>query len=246
MKINKKQKIEQFRKKLSKSKLVGGWLQLSDPNIARIIIRSKNLDWLCLDMEHGLISLSSVTNILNAVEQSEKIIMARISYSDIKNIPKILDLGIDGIIVANIKSEEDILKIHNVSNYPPSGERGMGYSRYNNFSLNKQDLKIKPILIPMIENLSAYKNLEKIFKYKKLFDGVFVGPVDLSLSIGDNLKFSKNHKNKISNISKLTKINKVPMGLHIIKGNSKDIDKAFKNGVNFIAYLTDTVILQSY
>lgn len=246
MQESKKSKIEKFRKKLLKSKLVGGWLQLSDPNIARIIIRSKNLDWLCLDMEHGLINLSSVTNILNAVEKSEKIIMARISYSDIKNIPKILDLGIDGIIIANVKSEKDILKIYNVSNYPPFGERGMGYSRYNNFSLNKQDLKIKPILIPMIENLSAYKNLEKIFKYKKLFDGIFVGPVDLSLSIGDNLKFSKNHKNKILNISKLSKINKVPMGLHIIKGNSKDIDKAFKNGVSFVAYLTDTVILQTY
>ena len=93
--------------------------------------------------------------------------------------------------------------------------------------------------------MSAYNNLEKIFKYKKLFDGI-LEPVDLSLSMGDNLKFSKNHKNKISNISRLSKINKVPMGLHIIKGNSKDIDKAFKNGVSFVAYLTDTVILQTY
>ncbi len=246
MEINKKQKIDTFRKKLLKSKSVGGWLQLSDPNIARIVSRSKNLDWLCLDMEHGLINLSSIPNILNAVELSKKIILARISYSDIKDIPKILDLGIDGIIIANIKKEQDILKINNVSNYPPFGERGMGFSRYNNFSLNKKDLKIKPILIPMIENLSAYKNLEKILKYRKLFDGLFVGPVDFSLSIGDNLEFSKNHKNKISNIRKLSKINKVPMGLHIIKGDKKDIDKAFKNDVNFVAYLTDTVVLQSY
>ena len=246
MEIDKNQKIEKFRKKISNSKLVGGWLQLSDPNIARIISRSKNLEWLCLDMEHGLINLSSIPNILNAVEQSKKIIMARISYSDIKDIPKILDLGIDGIIIANIKSEKDIIQIHEVSNYPPFGERGMGYSRYNNFSLNKRDLKIKPILIPMIENLTAYKNLDKIIEYKKLFDGIFVGPVDLSLSIGDNLKFSKNHKNKIKNISKLCKLNKIPMGLHIIKGNKKDIHKVFKKDINFVAFLTDTVVLQDY
>ena len=84
-------------------------------------------------MEHGLINLSSIPNILNAVEHSKKIIMARISYSDIKDIPKILDLGIDGIIIANIKTEQDILKIYNVSNYPPAGERGMGFSKTMKF-----------------------------------------------------------------------------------------------------------------
>ena len=97
----------------------------------------------------------------------------------------------------------------------------------------------------MIENLGAFKNLERIFSHKKLFDGIFVGPVDFSLSIGDNLNFSKNHK-KISEINKLSKINKVPMGLHIIKGNKKDVDRVFKNGVSFVAYLTDTVVLQNY
>ena len=66
------------------------------------------------------------------------------------------------------------------------------------------------------------------------------------MSIGDNLNFSKNHKKKISEINKLSKINKVPMGLHIIKGNKKDIDRVFKNGVSFVAYLTDTVVLQNY
>ena len=74
--MNKKKKIQIFRSKLSNSKLVGGWLQLSDPNIARIVSQSKNLDWLCLDLEHGLINLSSVSNILNAVEESKKIILA--------------------------------------------------------------------------------------------------------------------------------------------------------------------------
>ena len=244
--MNKSHKLEIFRKKLIRSNLIGGWIQLSDPNIARIVSQSKNLDWLCLDMEHGLINLTLLPNILNAVEHSNKIIFARISITDIADIPKILDLGIDGIIIANIKNEEDILKIYNFSNFPPLGERGMGFSRYNNFRLNKNDLKITPILIPMIENYSAYKNLEKIFEYKKLFDGIFIGPVDLSLSIGDKLRFSKNHKKIISDITRLSKLNGVPLGLHIIEGNKKNAQKAFKKGVNFIAYLTDTVLLQNY
>ena len=85
-----------------------------------------------------------------------------------------------------------------LSNYPPLGERGLGFSKYNNFKLNKNDLKIKPIIIHMIENIYAYKNLEKIMNYKNLIDGFFIGPVDLSLSMNDMLKFSTKHKKAIN------------------------------------------------
>ena len=50
----------------------------------------------------------------------------------------------------------------------------------------------------------------------------------------------------ISDITRLSKLNGVPLGLHIIEGNKKNAEKAFKKGVNFIAYLTDTVLLQNY
>lgn len=244
--MTKKNKIENFRKKFIKTKTKGGWLQISDPNISRIVSSSEYLDWICLDMEHGLIDIMSIPNIINAVENTNKIILARISYQDIPNISKILDLGIDGIIIANIKDENDILAIYKQSNYPPQGERGLGFSKYNEFKLKKNDLKIRPIIIPMIENITAYKNIEKIFKYKKLIDGLFIGPVDLSLSIGDNLKFSKNHFNAIERIKKLCKENSVSIGLHIVKGDKEDVKKAFKRGFNFVAYLTDTVVLQNY
>tara|TARA_Y100000591_G_scaffold310249_1_gene312355 strand:- start:291 stop:1022 length:732 start_codon:yes stop_codon:yes gene_type:complete len=242
----KKNKIDIFRKKFKNKNTVGGWLQLGDPNSAKIISKSKNLDWICLDMEHGLINLSSISKIIDAVEFSNKIILTRISFSDVNNIPKILDLGVDGIIIANIKTENDILKIYRLSNYPPLGERGLGFSKYNNFNLNKKDLKIKPIIIPMIENIYAYKNLEKIMNYKNLIDGLFIGPVDLSLSMNDMLKFSIKHKKAINIIKQKCKKNNIPIGLHIIKGTKKDIIKTFRGGFGFVAYLTDTVILQGY
>ena len=68
----KKNKIDIFRKKFKNKNTVGGWLQLGDPNSAKIICNSKNLDWICLDMEHGLINLSSISKILDAVQLSNK------------------------------------------------------------------------------------------------------------------------------------------------------------------------------
>ena len=244
--MTKKNKIKNFRKKFVKSRSIGGWLQLSDPNSARLISNSNYLDWICLDMEHGLINNSNIPNILNAIESSGKFIFARIPYSEISNISKLLDLGIDGIIIANIKSEKDVKEIFDLSNYPPKGKRGLGFSKYNEFRLNNDDIKISPVLVPMIENIISLKNLEKILKYKNKFDGLFIGPVDLSLSIGDNLKFESKYKKSLKEIKFLCKKYKVPLGMHLIKGNKKDLNKVFKSGFRFAAYLTDTVVLQNY
>ena len=81
---DKKNKILKFRKKFVKSKTIGGWLQLSDPNSARLISNSNYLDWLCLDMEHGLINNSNIPNILNAVESSGKFIFAHSIFRNIE------------------------------------------------------------------------------------------------------------------------------------------------------------------
>lgn len=237
--------LNKFRNKF-KRKSIGAWLQLSDPNIAKIVSKLSYINWICLDLEHGLIDSNLVSRIIDSVENSNKIILARISVNEINKIPKILDSGIDGFIIANIKSIDQIKKVYKLCNFPPLGDRGLGFSKFNDFKLNKANIDIKPIIIPMIENNEALNKLNEIVKFKKLYDGIFIGPVDLSLSIGDNLKFSNKHKLAISKIKSICKKNSIPVGLHIIKGDKKELRRNFSKGFNFLAYLTDTVVLQNY
>ena len=237
--------LNKFRNKF-KRKSIGAWLQLSDPNIAKIVSKLSYINWICLDLEHGLIDSNLVSRIIDSVENSNKIILARISVNEINKIPKILDSGIDGFIIANIKSIDQIKKVYKLCNFPPLGDRGLGFSKFNDFKLNKANIDIKPIIIPMIENNEALNKLNEIVKFKKLYDGIFIGPVDLSLSIGDNLKFSNKHKLAISKIKNICKKNSIPVGLHIIKGDKKELRRNFSKGFNFLAYLTDTVVLQNY
>jgi 2-dehydro-3-deoxyglucarate aldolase len=238
--------INKFRNKFKKKNTTGAWIQLSDPNIAKIVSKISYIDWICLDLEHGLINVNLVPSIVDSVENSNKIILARISVHEINNIPKILDSGIDGFILANIRSIDQIKKVYKLCNYPPLGERGLGFSKFNDFKLNKKNISIRPIIIPMVENNEALNNINEIVKFKKLYDGIFIGPVDLSLSIGDNLKFSKKHNSAISKIKNICKKKSIPVGLHIIKGDKKELKRNFSKGFNFLAYLTDTVVLQNY
>ena len=86
----------------------------------------------------------------------------------------------------------------------------------------------------MIENKFSLKNLEKILKYKNKFDGLFNGPVDLSLSIGDNLKFKTKYKKSLKEIKTLCKKNNVPLGMHLIKGSKKDYIKYLKMDLHLL------------
>ena len=66
--------INKFRNKFKK-KSIGAWLQLSDPNIAKIVSKISYINWICLDLEHGLIDTNLISRIIDSVENSNKIIL---------------------------------------------------------------------------------------------------------------------------------------------------------------------------
>ena len=247
MKLKKQQnRIKNFRKKIKSGPVIGAWIQLPDINSA-LLISKKNFDWLCFDLEHGVITFENLINIISALNDLDKPILVRIHLKEIHLIPKLLDLGIDGVIIASIENENDIKQVFNYSFYPPNGKRGLGYAKFNNFSLNNFNLKTyKPIIIPMIENTECIKNLNSIINLAKDIDAFFIGPVDLSLSTGDNLSFNKNFKKIVKNIKKKIDKNKTPIGIHVITDNKKLLKIRIKEGFKFIAYSTDTTHINKY
>ncbi len=97
----------------------------------------------------------------------------------------------------------------------------------------------------MIENIQAVKNLEDILSIPEL-DGIFIGPYDLSASVGNagnfkNLKFI----NAINIIKKLSKKYNKPLGIHVVIPSKKEVNNHFKQGFTFIAHSLDTVYLRT-
>ena len=74
----------------------------------------------------------------------------------------------------------------------------------------------------MIENVTACKNLDKILKIKNL-SGIFVGPYDLSASLGVVGEFeSKVFKRNIDKIIKTSKKHNKLVGIHVVEPNKKN------------------------
>ena len=245
MKKNKSNLILNLRKKLKRKHSIGSWIQIPSPSLAEIF-GSQGYDWTAVDMEHGPISLESLTDLFRAIENGGSLPFTRVFDLNLENCRRILDAGAAGLIFPQIKNANQLKNLILGCQYPPAGNRGVGFSRANRFGQNfkKQIKNFKPFMVAMIENKEAIQNLDKILQVEGL-DAIFIGPYDLSASINVLAKFkSKKFQNILKQILIKSKKYKIPCGIHLVTPDKLDLKKKIKDGYKFIAYSMDTVILR--
>lgn len=238
--------IKKFRRSLKQGKvLIGGWMQISNPNLAEIM-GDFDYNWIALDMEHGSFSNKELPDHFRAIELKDKLSFVRLPSKNLEICCQVLDAGCAGIIIPNIKNSSELISIRNKCYLPPNGNRGVGYSRANlfgkNFSKFKSE-KIKPVIVAMIENINSLENLKQILSVKGL-DAILIGPYDLSASMNITGKFNDpKFKSAIKKIKVLAKEKKIPCGIHVIQPVRKILNKYKKHGYQFLPYSTDAVLL---
>lgn len=247
--MDKIKKIKSIRKNLSNGKFsIGSWMQVGDSDIAEIMGKL-NYDWVAIDLEHGQINLSSLPDIFRALELGGTLPFVRISKNSDEEIKHVLDSGASGLIIPQIENVDQLEIAYQYSCYPPSGKRGVGFSRTNlfgkNFDTYKKEAQ-RTFIVPMIESQKGIENIDQILQLK-FIDAIMVGPYDLSASIGvtgrfEDKKFKKNLKQILSLCSK----NNVACGLHVVKPEIKQLDKAIKEGYQFLAYAGDAFFLNEF
>ena len=165
--------------------LAGTLLSISAPQVAEIIADS-GFDWVLIDMEHSAISLESVQNALQIM--GDKILkIVRVPGNDELWIKRVLDTGCDGILVPMVNSAAEALKVVQSSKYPLEGKRSVGLSRAHSFGPGFSDYVENAnkdlVIMIQIEHKDGVKNIDEILKVKGI-DSIFIGPYDLSASMG--------------------------------------------------------------
>lgn len=247
--MNIKDKVNNIRKNLNSKKMsLGTWMQIADPDIAQIISNNK-FDWIAIDLEHGSGSIEDIPNLGRIINNSSSAFLLRIEEGNFGNIQRFLDFGVNGIIFSKVENPKKFQQILNKIYFPPIGTRGYGYCIENNYGKRKvelNDLNFKPLSIAMIETAIGIKNLNKITKIKSL-DAIFIGPYDLSISLGIPGQFNnKKFINALNKIILTCKKNRKAFGIHIVQQDLKELKIRLKQGFQFIAYSMDTVILNKY
>jgi 2-keto-3-deoxy-L-rhamnonate aldolase RhmA len=175
-----------FRKRLmTGDTMIGALMQMPLPEVAEIYQRA-GYDWLFLDVEHSPMDVRAVIDILMAVDRDIPVVV-RVPWNDEAWIKRILDTGATGVVLPLINTAKDAAFAVSRCRYPPVGERSVGISRAHGYGQSMAEYLASAnddiAVIIQIEHIEAVRNIEAILDVEGI-DGVFVGPFDLSGSMG--------------------------------------------------------------
>ena len=225
---------------------IGSWITLNNSSIAELM-SDCGFDWLCVDLEHSVIDYNDVQQLILTIQSKGIKAYVRVGENNSRIIKRVLDAGADGIIVPSINSANEAKKAVDALKYPPYGKRGVGLARAQKYGFdfdNYRDVISKEIkLIVQIEHIDAIKELDLIIQTEGV-DGTFIGPYDLSGSIGKPGKW--NEPDVISALNEYEKIvskyNKW-IGYHVIQPDFNLLIEKLNKGYNFLAFSTDVLFL---
>ena len=244
--MNRLKKIQQIRNTLAKNQpSVGSWMQIPNSSVSEIMGQS-GYDWVAVDMEHGAISVESLPDIFRALELGDTLPLVRLAQGKSKDCKQALDAGAGGVIVPMIDNAAQLIEVRNSCRWPPSGSRGVAFSRANLFGINFENYCNEaqaPILVAMIEHKKAIENLAEILDVDGL-DAILIGPYDLSASMGLTACFDDPIFKKVMNeILELCKANQIACGIHVVQPDLNLLKDVIASGYQFIAYSIDAVFL---
>ncbi len=143
------------------------------------------MDWLWIDLEHGNLDFRDAQTLVQSIG-NRCAALVRVPSQDEVWLKKVLDIGIDGVIVPQVKTAEEAQRIVNLCLYPPEGIRGVGIARAQGYGITFQEYvqqaNERTAIVLQIEHIDAVKNIDEILAVKGV-DAILIGPYDLSGSL---------------------------------------------------------------
>jgi len=166
---------------------IGLWMSAATPYVAEISATA-GFDWLLVDGEHAPNDVRTILQTLQALAPYRSQPVVRAVSGETALIKQLLDIGAQNILVPMVDTPEQARKLVSAMRYPPHGIRGVGSAvgRASRWSARTDYLDVaddEVCLLVQAETVTALQNLEAICDVDGI-DGVFIGPADLSASMG--------------------------------------------------------------
>ena len=170
---------------------VGLWLSIPSGHTAEALAHS-GFDWLCIDMQHGLIDYAASIEMMRAISTTNTIPFVRVPWNDPATIMKALDGGAYGVVVPLVNNREEAARAVWAAKYPPEGGRSSGPARVAMYAGDgyQAHSNEETAVIVMIETKEGIANIDEILSTPGV-DCAYIGPSDLAYALditptGDN------------------------------------------------------------
>ena len=225
---------------------LGTWITIPHPSVAELMVRA-GFEWVTVDLEHSPIGLESAAELIRTIDLAGARPFVRVGSHDANVIKRVMDAGAQGVIASTVNTPEQAEAIVSAVKYPPIGTRGVGLSRAQGYAEEFEShyrwLNEESIVFVQIEHIDAVRNLEPILRTPGV-DGFFIGPYDLSASLGIPGDFT--HKKMVEALEEVRRVqNLVPTvaGVHVVQPVPADVDGKISAGYRFIAFGIDYLFL---
>ncbi len=162
-----------FRSRLvAREPLYGAWSVIPSALSVRLLAAA-GLDYVVIDLQHGGAAEADLPAMTSAIRLAGATPVARVRHAHTADIGRALDLGCEGVIVPNVDSAAQARQVAGAVRYPPAGYRSVGGVL----------AAAEPFCLVMAESAGAVAELDATLAVDGV-DGLYVGPGDLSLSLG--------------------------------------------------------------
>jgi len=173
------------------------------------VLARAGADFVVVDLQHGAMGEAELPGVAAAIGAAGSVPLVRTRSSSFGDIGRPLDLGAGGVIVPNVRDADHAREVVAACRYAPAGGRSIG-----RLSGDAED----PLVIVMVEMASALDDLDAVLAVEGL-DGVYVGPGDLSLSLGLTGEDRRPElRSVLSSIIARAAAAGVPVGVHAFDG----------------------------
>lgn len=218
----------------------GAWISVGNPDVPDIL-ETLPFDWFVFDTEHSPISMETVSHMIQVLDDDKVAPLVRVGVSDQYLIKQALDMGAHGVVVPLVNSRPDAESAAKFSMYPPRGVRGVAPRKAANYGSTTGEYlrhaNDDVILVAQVETAQAVQNVEEILSVKEV-DVVFVGPSDLTMSLGllDNRSDPKLREAMEFVLKKCQEHGKVAGTMAL---STEEAKKAVKAGFQFVSLASD-------
>ena len=176
-----------FKKRLKAGEtLIGLWAQSGHAAVSEVVADA-GFDWLLVDGEHAPIEVPAIIDQLRVIEPSGTPAIVRPAWNDPVILKRVLDTGVQTLLVPYVQSAEEARRAVASARYPPAGTRGVAATiranRYGRVTDYHGRANGEICVLVQLETREAVSRLEEIAAVDGV-DGLFIGPSDLAASLG--------------------------------------------------------------
>jgi 2-dehydro-3-deoxyglucarate aldolase len=236
------------RRMIAGDTLIGSWINSGSPIIAELMAAC-GFDYLCVDVEHSAVDLPQSQQLFQAIRSGRPDCAAivRLHGVDYAFVKRYLDAGASGVVAPLVRTREEAALLVQATKYPPMGLRGVGFCRANDYGLRLADECARAnddiFLAVQIEHIEAVCNIDAILGVAGI-DAVFIGPYDLTASMGITGQFS--HPEYLAaraTILAACRRHSVTPGIHVVHPDTTQAKAFIAEGYRFLAYSLDITML---